>query len=191
MIEWIPVIAAEVAVEQGEQLVPISELAGQFGVNWKFIIAQIVNFCIVAFLLYKYAFKPVLSSIDERQKKIADGLQYAEEMKQKLAEAEKQHKETLKEAQQNAQKIIAEARESSKEIIDRQTQEAVVQAEDILKKAQESVELEHTKMLSEVRSEIARLVVQTTAKVLRKDLSDEEKSNYSDSAAKELSSTES
>ena len=191
MIEWIPVIAAEVAVEQGEQLVPISELAGQFGVNWKFIIAQIVNFCIVAFLLYKYAFKPVLSSIDERQKKIADGLQYAEEMKQKLAEAEKQHKETLKEAQQNAQKIIAEARESSKEIIDRQTQEAVVQAEDILKKAQESVELEHTKMLSEMRSEIARLVVQTTAKVLRKDLSDEEKSNYSDSAAKELSSTES
>ena len=191
MIEWIPVIAAEVAAEQGEHLGPISELAGQFGVNWKYLFAQIVNFCIVAFLLYKFAFKPVLSSIDERQKKIADGLQYAEEMKHKLADAEKQHKETLKEAQQNAQKIIAEARDTSKEIIDRQTQEAVVQAEDVLKKAQESVELEHTKMLSEVRSEIARLVVQTTAKVLRKDLSEEEKSNYSDSAAKELTRTES
>ena len=46
-------------------------------------------------------------------------------------------------------------------------------------------------MLSEVRSEIASLVVQTTAKVLRKDLSDDEKSKYSDSAAKELSITES
>ena len=191
MIEWIPVIVAEVAVGQGEHLNPISDLAGQFGVNWKFLFAQIANFCIVAFLLYKFAFKPVISSIDDRQKKIADGLQYAEEMKHKLAETEKQHKKTLKEAQHEAQKIIAEARESSKKIIDRQTQDAVVQAEDILRKAQESVELEHTKMLSEVRSEIASLVVQTTAKVLRKDLSDDEKSKYSDSAAKELSITES
>ena len=120
MIEWIPVIVAEVAVGQGEHLNPISDLAGQFGVNWKFLFAQIANFCIVAFLLYKFAFKPVISSIDERQKKIADGLQYAEEMKHKLAETEKQHKKTLKEAQHEAQKIIAEARESSKIIIDRQ-----------------------------------------------------------------------
>ena len=74
MIEWIPVIVAEVAVGQGEHLNPISDLAGQFGVNWKFLFAQIANFCIVAFLLYKFAFKPVISSIDERQKKIADGL---------------------------------------------------------------------------------------------------------------------
>lgn len=191
MIEWIPVIAAEVAAEKGEHLGPISELAGQFGVNWKFLVAQVVNFCIVAFLLYKFAFKPVLSSLDERQKKIAEGLQYAEEMKHKLADAEKQHKETLKEAQQSAQKIIAEAKESSKEILDRQTQDAVVKAEDILEKAQESIELEHSKMLSEVRSEIARLVVQTTVKVLRKELSEDEKSDYSDSAAKELTSTES
>ena len=57
MIEWIPVIVAEVAVGQGEHLNPISDLAGQFGVNWKFLFAQIANFCIVAFLLYKFALR--------------------------------------------------------------------------------------------------------------------------------------
>ncbi len=191
MIEMIPVIAAQVAVEHAEEAGAISELAGQFGVDWKFLIAQVVNFCFVAFLLYKFAFKPVLLSIDERQKKIADGLQYAEEMKRKLVESEQQQKETLKQAQQDAQKIIEEARESSKEVMERQTQEAVAKAEDILVKAQESIELEHTKMLTEVRREISRLVVQTTAKVLGKELSDEERTNYSESAAKELTATDS
>ena len=73
----------------GEELGTVASLARQFGVDWRFLIAQIVNFCLVAFILYRFAFKPVLNTIEDRQKRIADGLQYAEEMKSKLEEAEK------------------------------------------------------------------------------------------------------
>ena len=185
------VIAAAEAHTAAEGANPISELAGEFGVEWEFLIAQIINFCIVAFLLYRFAFKPILATIDQRQEKIADGLQYAEEMKVKLAEAEKKEAETLKKAQEEAQRIISETRESSKAFLEKQTQEAVAKAEEILSKADQAIEQGKQQMLAEVRSEIAALVVQTTAKVLSRDLSEAERASYVDSAAAELSTIES
>lgn len=180
--------AHEAATEAGN---PISELAGQFHVEWPFLIAQMINFCIVAFVLYRFAFKPVLATIEQRQQKIADGLQYAEEMKSKLAEAEKKEAETLKNAQLEAQKIVNEARESAKAFAEKQSQEAVKKAEEIVKKAEAAIDQERKSMLAEVRQEIAALVVLTTGKVLRKELSDQERSTYSESAARELTSVDS
>jgi F-type H+-transporting ATPase subunit b len=164
----------------------VSEIAGQFGVTLPTLIAQIVNFCLVAAVLYFFAVKPVAKTLDERQQKIADGLQYAEEMKTQLAEAERERAEKIKEAAQEAQRILSEAREQSKEMIEQKTQEAAAQAESIIRKASEATELERQKMLSDVRQEVARLVVVTSAKVLEKELSDADKQTYSETAAKEL-----
>ncbi|MDA8736300.1 MAG: F0F1 ATP synthase subunit B [Opitutae bacterium] len=166
----------------------ISELAGNFGITWPTLIAQMVNFCIVAIVLYKFAVKPIVATLDERQQKIADGLQYAEEMKAQLAAAERERAEKIKEAAVDAQRILNESREQSKEMIEQKTQEAAAQAEAIIRKASEATEQERKKMLTEVRQEVARLVVATSSKVLSRDLSDTEKSTFSESAAKELAS---
>jgi F-type H+-transporting ATPase subunit b len=74
-------------------------------------------------------------------------------------------------------------------MIEQKTQEAATQAEAIMRKASEATELERQKMLSDVRQEVARLVVATSSKVLSRDLSDSEKQTFSDSAAKELAGT--
>jgi F-type H+-transporting ATPase subunit b len=168
----------------------LSKIAGQFGVSWATLIAQMINFAIVAIVLYFFAVKPVAATLDERQQKIADGLQYAEEMKTQLAEAERERAEKIKQAAVDAQAILAEAREQSKEMIEHKTQEAAAQAESILRKASEATELERQKMLSDVRQEVARLVVATSATVLSRDLSDAEKQTFSDSAAKELATAD-
>lgn len=170
---------------QGETSI-IADIAGKFGVDWPTLIAQMVNFIIVAVVLYKFAVKPVAATLDERQQKISEGLQYAEEMKTQLAEAERERNEKVKEAAQQAQQILAEAREQSKELIEQKTQEAAAQAEAMIRKATEATELERQKMLSDVRQEVARLVVATSGKVLARELSDAEKTSYSDAAAKEL-----
>jgi len=164
----------------------VQEIAGKFGLKTSTLIAQMVNFCLVAFVLYKFAVKPVAATLDERQQKIADGLQYAEEMKTQLAEAERERAQKIKEAAQEAQRVLAEAREQSKELIEKKTAEAAAQAEAIVRKASEATELERQKMLSDVRQEVARLVVATSAKVLDRELDELEKSKFSDSAAKEL-----
>jgi F-type H+-transporting ATPase subunit b len=158
----------------------------KFDVRWPTLIAQMVNFIIVAFVLYKFAVKPVVATLDERQQKIAEGLQYAEEMKTQLAATERERAEKLQEAAADAQRILSESREQSKEMIEVKTQEAAAQAEAIIRKASEATELERQKMLSEVRQEVARLVVETSAKVLTRELSSDEKSSYSNAAAKEL-----
>jgi F-type H+-transporting ATPase subunit b len=180
--------SASVGAEHAEDGGVISELAGNFGISWPTLVAQMVNFCIVALVLYKFAVKPIAATLDERQQKIADGLQYAEEMKVQLAAAERERAEKIKEAAVEAQGILAESREQSKEMIEQKTQEAAAQAEAIIRKASEATELERQKMLSDVRQEVARLVVATSATVLSRDLSDSEKQTFSDSAAKELAS---
>ena len=68
-------------------------------------------------------------------------------------------------------------------------EEAAAQAEAVIRKASEATELERQKMLSDVRQEVARLVVATSGKVLERELSDAEKSTYSDAAAKELAAS--
>lgn len=166
----------------------ITMITDKFGVSVPTLIAQMVNFCLVALVLYYFAVKPISTTLEDRQQKISDGLQYAEEMKTQLAEAERERTEKVKQAAIGAQKILAEAREQSKEMIEVKTQEAAAQAEAIIRKASEATELERQKMLADVRQEVARLVVATSSKVLSRDLSDAEKSTFSESAAKELAS---
>ncbi len=181
--------APDAAYESGAAAGEVGKLeaiTGKFGVTWPTLIAQMVNFSLVAAALYFLAVKPVAKTLDERQQKIADGLQYAEEMKTQLAEAERERAEKVKEAAQEAQRILSEAREQSKEMIEQKTQEAAAQAEAIIRKASEATELERQKMLSDVRQEVARLVVATSAKVLARELSEADKQAYADSAAKEL-----
>lgn len=159
----------------------------QFGFNLPSFIGQIINFLIVAYVLYRFAFKPILDTVEQREKKIEDGLHYADEMKIKLAETERKYAETLKKGAEEAQAVINEAREHAKSIMEKHTQESVAKAEDIIKNARQAAEFEHEKMIENVRKEVAELVVATTSKVLAKELSQDERQRYSEAAARELS----
>jgi len=147
---------------------------------------QVISFSILAFVLYRFFFKPVLATVDDRTRKIDAGLKYADEMKAQLASTQKQTEAALKEAQQKAQVIVAEAQKASKEFADKQQKEAVERSTALIAKAQEAIELEKKKMLAEARTEIARLVVATTERVLAKKLTDSDRASYNESAAREL-----
>jgi F-type H+-transporting ATPase subunit b len=178
--------AAEGAAH-AEAATGISKIIQDFGISWPFFLAQVVNFSVVAFILWKFAFKPVLTTLDERQKKIADGLRYAEEMKAKLDATQQESAAILKKASTDASRLIDEARKTAKDFLDKQMLEATAKAADVNVKAQQAIALEHKKMLADARAEIARLVVVTTERVLAKKLSDADRAAYNDTAARELS----
>jgi F-type H+-transporting ATPase subunit b len=182
MLDTITLIAAATTDVAGD-----SSLFGKFGIEWKLVVAQAVNFFIVAFLLWRFAFKPVMATLDERQSKIAEGLQFAEEAKTQLAETEKRQAEVLREANAQAQEILHQARDGARELDEKLKAETASQIEDMRKRADEANELERQKMLTEVRQEIARLVVMTSGKVLRRELGDEEKARLDKAAAEEIS----
>jgi len=157
-----------------------------FGIDWPMLIAQAINFLIVAFVIWKFAFKNILSTIKEREKQIADSLRNADKIKLELEETEKQQQETLQEASLEAKKTISIAQEQAKAFIEEQKEDARRQAEEIISKAKLAMEQERERVLREAREEIASLVVLTTSKVLSKDLSEEEKQRFSARATEEL-----
>ncbi len=164
----------------------VAEVSDRFGIQWSLLIAQAINFLIVLYVLYRFALKPVLATLDKRQAEIKAGLDYAEEMKQKLAESEERQKQVLDDASRQAKQTIEEARQAAKEYLEKQTQEANEKAAAMVSRAEESIEMERRRMLSEVREEISRLVVLTSAQVLRKELSDDERSRFLSAAADDL-----
>lgn len=165
---------------------PVSDIAQQFGVDWWKFLSQCISFSIVAFVLYKYAYNPILNVLAERRQKIEDGLRNAEETKKQLATAQQQATELIAKAGTDAQKIIDDAKTSAKAIIDRETKRATTEAEQIIAKAHEATVREHQKMLSDLKREVARLVLNTTSKVTGKVLNDEDQKRLSEEATKEL-----
>jgi len=165
----------------------IQQVVGPFGVKPGLLIAQIINFCVVAFVVYQFGIKGLLATVDDRNKQIASGLQYAEEMKKKLADTEVQQAEVLKQASLEGKKVIAEARDTAKALAEKVSQDAARQAEDTLKKGQAAIALERQQMLGDLRREVATLVVSTANRVLGRDLTAEERARYNASAAQDLS----
>ena len=166
----------------------VHELIEKFGIDAVNIGMQLASFTILAVVLYKFAIKPVLATMDERTGKIEAGLKFAEDMKAQLAAAQQENAALIKAAQVEANKIIEEARKTAKDFSDKSQAEATERANGLITKAQQAIELEHKKMLADARGEIARLVVTTTERVLARKLTDADRASYNEAVARELAS---
>jgi F-type H+-transporting ATPase subunit b len=164
----------------------IGDTAKAFGVDWPHLIAQIISFAIVALLLQKFAYKPVVDMLEERRKRIAEGLANADKIKAELARAEAQRQEILGQANAQANKLIEEARAAAGKVQERETQKAIAAAEQIIAKAREAAAQDHARMLAELRKEVGRLVVQTTAIVTGKILTPEDQRRLAEETAKQV-----
>src|SRR6478609_6370572 len=108
------------------------------GWNFKLFFSHVIIFCIVAYLLQRFAYKPILAVLQERRRMIEEGQINAEKIKKELAEAEKRYQEILAKANADGQKMIDEARESAAHLSERKQQEAIASAEQIISKAREA-----------------------------------------------------
>ncbi len=165
---------------------PIGEVARTFGVDGPHLIAQIISFSIVCVLLYKFAYKPVLTILEERRQRIAEGLANAEKSKAELVRIEAQRLEVLTQANAQANKFIEEARAAAARVQETETQKAIAAAEQIIAKAREAAAQDHARMLAELKREVGRLVVQTTATVTGKILTPEDQRRIAEETAKQV-----
>src|SRR5437763_16847455 len=163
------------------------ETAEQFGWEPKLFLSQVISFIIVALVLKQFAYKPILRVLEERRQRIAEGLLNADKIKQQLAEAEQRYQEILAKGNNEAQKMIDEARASAGVIAERKQQEAIIAAEQILAKAREASALEHERTMSQLKRELGRLVVDTTAKVTGKVLTSDDQRRLQEEASRQMS----
>src|SRR5580765_7818799 len=148
----------------------VQEIARTFGVDWSHLFAQIISFCIVCFLLYKFAYRRVLQMLADRRKEITEGLANAEKIKAELARTEANRQNVMVQADAQAAKFIEEARAAAARVQDVETKKALAAAENIMAKAREAAAQDHVRMLAELKREVAHIVVVTTKTVTGKIL---------------------
>ena len=176
--------AAQVA--QVESSGRVEQIAATFGVDWSHLLAQAASFCIVCFVLYRFAYRPILTMLETRRQQIAQGLANAEQIKAELARTEAQRQEVMAQANAEATKFIEEARAAGSRLQEQETQKAIVVAEQILAKAREAAARDYARMLAELKKEVGRLVVQTAATVVGKFLTTEDQRRLAEETAKQL-----
>ena len=162
------------------------ETAETFGWDLPHFGAQVISFAIVAGLLYKFAYGPVLQMLDERKHRIAEGLANADKIKAELAKTEAARQEILNQANVQANKFIEEARAAAAKVLEVESQKAIATANQIIAKAHEASEAELARMKAELRGEIVRLVVGTTAKVTGKILTAEDHQRLADETNRQM-----
>jgi len=148
----------------------MDELIKTFHIEVNLLIAQMVNFAIVFFVLYRFAYKPILRTLNSRTNKIEKGLQDADAAGKKLEEIVEKEKEMLATAKKEAQEIIKTAEDKAKANSVSIVLEARNQSEKLLVSAKSQIEQEKNKMLTEVKGEIANLVVLATGKIIGEKL---------------------
>ena len=163
------------------------ELLQTLGIQWTKLIPQLFNFGIVLWVLWKFAYKPVFTMLDARQKKIAEGVANADKIKVELAKTEAERQRILNHAGDVANQMIEQAREAANRVREVETQKAIAAAEQIIAKAREAAAQDHAKMLAELKREVGRLVVQTTTTVTGKILTADDQKRLAEETQKQLS----
>jgi F-type H+-transporting ATPase subunit b len=163
-----------------------TETAKTFGWNPHHFIAQVISFGIVALLLRRFAYQPILQALAKRRERIAESLANADKIKAELARTEAARLEALVQAGNQANQLIAEARVAAAKLLETESQKAIATAEQIIAKAREASEADHVRMMNELKREIGRLVVETTARVSGKILSVEDQRRLIEETNKQL-----
>ncbi len=136
------------------------------GINLGYLISQIVNFALLALLLYFVAYKPILRMLDERSARIKKGLDDAEAASRRAAEMEQEFEARMTEARKEGQEIIAQATQMSEqarqEILDTARKESRAQIE----KAKEEIARERESAMAELRQQVADLSLAISEKVI-------------------------
>ena len=164
----------------------MGELLQSLGIQWTKLIPQLFNFGIVLLVLWKWAYKPVFTMLEARQKKIAESVANAEKIQLELAKTEAERKRILTQADDVANGMIEQAREAANRVREVETQKAIAAAEQIIAKAREAAAQDHAKMLAELKREVGRLVVQTTTTVTGKVLTADDQKRLAEETQKQL-----
>jgi F-type H+-transporting ATPase subunit b len=178
------VLAIQTVGEGGGQ---IEQIASTFGVDWLHLGAQIVSFSIVCAVLYALAYKPILRMLEARRQQIADGLANAEKINAELARIAAERQDVLMKADAEGKQLIDDARAAAARVHAEETRKATTAAEQILARAREATERERVHMLAELRHEVGRLVVQTTAAVTGKVLTPDDQRRLAEETARHFS----
>ena len=143
---------------------------GALGVNLPALVAQLINFGIVFIGITILCKRVLFPMLDERKRRIEEGLQASEEAKQRLSQTEQEVAGEITKARQEAQGLIAQAQQVSTRIQEESRQQARTEAEQLIERARSEIQLERDAAIADLRREFADLTILAAEKVIRRNL---------------------
>tara|TARA_B100001094_G_scaffold37286_1_gene31551 strand:- start:14103 stop:14603 length:501 start_codon:yes stop_codon:yes gene_type:complete len=134
---------------------------------------QTVVFVLLIFLLKKFAWKPILDAVNEREEGIKNALLSAEKAREEMASLQSDNEEILKKARSERDSLLKEAKQMKQKLIDDAKQEANSEAKKIIVQAQEAIKSEKNAALIDLKNQVADLSIEIAEKVLKEKLSDD------------------
>lgn len=135
------------------------------------IIWTLLAFLIVFFLLKKFAWKPILASMNEREKGIADSLEAAERIKKEMSQMKSEHEALLVSAREERGQMLRDAKDTKDRIISEAKEQAKLETNKIIADAQSVIEQQKMAALTDLKNQVGTLVVEVSEKILRRELS--------------------
>jgi|ERR1051326_1917375 F-type H+-transporting ATPase subunit b len=145
-------------------------IAGTFGIDWMKFVAQLINFAIVLFILWKWVFKPITSKLEERTAKIEKSLNDADRIQKEKAEFEQWRQQEMRKARQEASAIISKSQTDAGKVKDEIMQQAKEEQQKLLEQSRKQIEQEKNQALQSAKSELADLVTTATERIIKQKL---------------------
>src|SRR5215208_1394444 len=138
------------------------------------IVWTLLSFLVVFFILKKFAWKPILSSLNKREQTISDALSTAEKIKAEMSQLKNENEVLLAKAREERSQMLKEARETKDKIINEAKEQAKFEANKIITDAQAAINIQKMAALTDVKNQVGKLVIEVSEKILRKELNDQQ-----------------
>ncbi len=164
----------------------MDDLIKTFQIDWKLLIAQMINFTIVVLVLGIFAVKPLIKIMKEREEKISGGIKHAEEMQEKIKEIAKLKEEEIKQGRRDAQALIAQAEKAGEELRQEKIQKTITEIEKMAQEARGRIREERDEMIKDVKNELGGLIATALNKVTGQAIAEKTHGQLIDDVIKDL-----
>lgn len=164
----------------------ILETLGKIGFEWQMGLFNLINFLIIFWILKRFAFKPIMNALNERQQKAAESVENFQKAKTELQMAERKAQDIVDQSKVDANKVMERATEEAKRTAEGMRDKAKNDIELLVAQAKKNIEIDKKEMKDEIQKETASLVVAAVEKVLDEKVDSKKDAAYIDSLVKTL-----
>ena len=164
----------------------IEGVIGTFGVRGDLFAAQLVNFLLVLFVLWRFAYKPIMRMLDEREQKIAESVKNAETIEKRLRDAEAEHNQIVTAARAEAQAIVEKAVADTEVRKTEMVDAAKREVERVIQKGKQQLDDERQAMLVAARKDLVDLAVKAAAKIVTDGLTEKKSQSLAEEMVRKL-----
>lgn len=140
-----------------------------------YFVWALIIFVVLLIILKKFAWKPIIKSLNEREQNIAGAIATAEKVKAEMAQLQNENEALLAKAREERSQLMKEARDTKDKIINEAKEQAKVEAGKIISDAQQAINAQKMAAITEVKNEVGKLVIEVSEKILQRELSGQQK----------------